>query len=469
MTRRLVLITMALIAVVGVSVSALATLTMSSVLTDRLDEQLHASLDRATRELDESPSSGPPRPGGAGPVPAPLGQGEGTLTAVADDGSWIGMTIGDGDRAHVSEAVIEALAAVPADGETHTVDLADLGGYRVLVVEEEDGLQVAAGLPTTDRDETLATLLWWEVALTLAGVAVAGVAGRTLVRRELRPLREVAATAHQVAVLPLSSGEVGTTPRVAERLSDPSTEVGQVGAALNAMLEHIELSLAERHASEERLRQFVADASHELRTPLTTIAGYTELLRAGADAETLAQALDRIDSEAGRMSGLVADLLLLARLDAGRPLEAEEVDLTRLLVETVSDRQVVDRDRQWRLDLPDEPVTVTGDDQRLHQVVVNLLSNASRHTPEGTVVTARLRAEPGRAVVEVHDTGPGLPAELVPRVFDRFARGDSSRTRASGGAGLGASLVRAIAEAHGGSAQVESAPGDTTFRVSLPR
>ncbi|MEP6817213.1 MAG: HAMP domain-containing sensor histidine kinase, partial [Marmoricola sp.] len=174
---------------------------------------------------------------------------------------------------------------------------------------------------------------------------------------------------------------------------------------------------------------------------------------------------------ATRMSSLVGDLLLLARLDSGRPLEREEVDLTRLLLEAVTDARVVAPEHRWRLALPDEPVVVTGDEHRLHQVVTNLINNARRHTPSGTTVTvgARPRGEPGEHVtVTVHDDGPGIPGDLVGHVFERFTRGDSSRTRVSGGAGLGLSLVQAITEAHGGTAGVETRQGSTTFTLSLP-
>jgi two-component system OmpR family sensor kinase len=253
-------------------------------------------------------------------------------------------------------------------------------------------------------------------------------------------------------------------------LTDEQSEVGQVGAALNTLLDHIDEALAARHKSEQQVRQFVADASHELRTPLATIHGYAELSRrTPEDAEALLLALGKVETEADRMSDLVADLLLLARLDSGRPLAREDVDLTRLLLEAVADARVIAPGHKWQLALPDEPVTVVGDDARLHQVITNLLNNARSHTPAGTTVTVTARVQDEQVVVEVHDDGPGLPPELGDEVFDRFTRGDSSRTRASGGAGLGLSLVSAIAEAHHGTATVRSRPGDTTFTVTLPR
>jgi two-component system OmpR family sensor kinase len=311
-------------------------------------------------------------------------------------------------------------------------------------------------------DETIESLVRWELLATLLGVAGAAAAGLFVVRRQLAPLREVAGTAHRVAELPLASGEIDLSERVPARLTDERTEVGQVGAALNAMLDHVEASLDQRHRSEQQVRQFVADASHELRTPLATIAGYTELAR--NRPETTPTALAKVETESARMTGLVEDLLLLARLDSGRPLERTPVDLSRLLLEAVNDARVVDPDHQWRLSLPDAPLTVPGDEARLHQVVTNLLTNARKYTPAGSTVTVTGTA----SGFTVHDDGPGFPPDLAPRAFERFVRGDAARTRA-GGAGLGLSLVEAIVAAHGGSVSLDTSPGDTTVTVNLPR
>ena len=306
----------------------------------------------------------------------------------------------------------------------------------------------------------------------LLGVAVAAAAGLLVVRRQLRPLNEVARTAYAVAALPLSSGEIGVTERVPAHLTDERTEVGQVGGALNSLLAHVESSLDARHRSEQQVRQFVADASHELRTPLATIVGYTELARRHPDdATAAATALGKVEEESARMTALVEDLLLLARLDAGRPLAREPVDLTRLLLEAVSDARVVAPEHRWRLELPETSIEVVGDALRLHQVVTNLLTNARRHTPAGTTVTVTGRAH-GFAV---HDDGPGFPPGLVGAdrrgAFERFARGDTARHReegSGGGAGLGLALVEAIVTAHGGTVGLNSEPGDTTIEVTLP-
>jgi two-component system OmpR family sensor kinase len=253
--------------------------------------------------------------------------------------------------------------------------------------------------------------------------------------------------------------------------TDPRTEVGQVGGALNRMLDHVTHALTARQASETRVRRFVADASHELRTPLASIRGYAELTRrfGGPLGDDAQHNISRIESEAQRMTSLVEDLLLLARLDAQRELEESEVDLSRLLVDVVSDAHAAGRDHTWDLELPDEPVIVRGDDARLHQVFANLLANARVHTPADTRVTVEL-AKPvhDTVTVLVRDTGPGIPAELQPNLFERFVRGDSSRNRKTGSTGLGLSIVNAVVQAHHGSVSVESAPGSTTFAVRLP-
>jgi two-component system, OmpR family, sensor kinase len=236
------------------------------------------------------------------------------------------------------------------------------------------------------------------------------------------------------------------------------------------MLGHVESALARRQASENRLRTFAADASHELRTPLAAIRGYAELARRSPDAvpPDIAHALGRVEAESARMSELVDELLLLAQLDAGRPLASEPVDLTRLAIDVSSDARAAAPGHRWQLELPDEPITVRGDELRLHQVLANLLSNAARHTPAGTAVHVAVSATPRTAIVTVTDDGPGIPPELLPDIFERFVRGDSSRSRAAGSSGLGLAIVQAVTAAHGGRAEVSSRPGETRFTITLP-
>ena len=300
-------------------------------------------------------------------------------------------------------------------------------------------------------------------------LAVAGGAA-WLARTTLRPLRRVAATATRVSHLPLDSGAVALAERVPAADTDPRTEVGQVGSALNELLDHVGAALTARHESELRVRQFVADASHELRTPLASIRGYAELSRREREPvpPSVTHALSRVESEATRMAVLVDDLLLLARLDAGRPLDEEQVDITRIVVDAVSDAHAAGPDHIWQLDVPEESAYVRGDPARLHQVVANLLANARTHTPAGTTVNTRVQHVDGEVTVSVEDDGPGIPEALQPNVFARFTRGDGSRSRAAGSTGLGLSIVQAVAHAHGGRVDLASRPGATSFRLALP-
>lgn len=364
------------------------------------------------------------------------------------------------------------LVRLPAAGKPRSMDLAGLGGYRVMAVPGRDGDVLVSGLPTREVDATVHRLELIEVVVFGAALVATGIAGAAWVGVSLRPLRRVAATALEVTELPLASGEVTLPSGVPE--ADPATEVGRVGAAFNHMLAHVEAALTQRQASEARLRQFVADASHELRTPLAAIRSYTELARRTPDAapSEVGHALGRVEAESIRMGGLVDDLLLLARLDAGRPLAREPVDLTRLAIDATSDARVAGPRHCWLLKLPDEPVTVDGDGHRLHQVLANLLSNARTHTPPGTTVTVRVAPaaadRPDAVELSVTDDGPGIPADLRPRVFERFVRADSSRSRTAGSTGLGLAIVAAVVHAHRGDVTVESRPGRTCMRILLP-
>ena len=466
LTARLVVTAVALVAIVGILVAASATIAMRGYLTDRLDRDLQDTLAATSSSLR----------GGAPPGVEPGTRGigsPGTLIAVVpaqSSGTAGGVVLSrQFKNEEISPATVRSLGEVPSDKDAHTVRAAGTT-YRVMTESDSAGNVLVVGLPTDEISETLTSMIRWFGLLTLLGVGIAAVGGTWLVRRQMRPLYAVAETARDVSTQELSSGDTAISSRVPENLTDDQTEVGQVGSALNTLLDHIDDALSARHRSEQQVRQFVADASHELRTPLATIHGYAELSRrTPEDAAMLLLALNKVETEADRMSELVADLLLLARLDSGRPLAREDVDLTRLLLEAVADARVLAPDHKWQLALPDEPVTVVGDDARLHQVITNLLNNAHSHTPAGTTVRVAASYEDHDVTIEVHDDGPGLPPELVDEAFDRFTRGDSSRTRASGGAGLGLSLVSAIAEAHGGSAAVSSKPGDTTFTVTLPR
>ncbi|WP_374238260.1 ATP-binding protein [Actinoplanes sp. DH11] len=377
--------------------------------------------------------------------------------------------------AKLSATSLSALSAVPVGGAKTDVGI-DVGGesaeYRVMVTTSrvDDSVVQVTALPLADVNHTLVTVAMFTGGVVLGSLLIAGWGGALIVRRTLKPLDRVAATATRVSELRLDRGEVRLAQRVPEPDTDPRTEVGQVGAALNRLLDHVGNALEARHASEMQVRQFVADASHELRTPLAAIRGYAELSRRSRQAvpEEIAHVLTRVESEAKRMTTLVEDLLLLARLDAGRPLAQDEVDLTMLAVDATSDAHAAGPGHYWQLDLPDEPVTVVGDGARLHQVLANLLANARTHTPEGSTVTVQVGAVPDAAVLRVSDDGPGIQPDLLPRIFERFARGDSSRSRAAGSTGLGLSIVHAVVTSHGGKVGVQSRPGQTIFTVMLP-
>ncbi|GGW02292.1 two-component sensor histidine kinase [Streptomyces narbonensis] len=481
---RLVVSAVALIAVVAAVIGTVTTIAFRSYLYDQADEQVRDVSKRA---------AGPPADMPLGPDPVPGndqlafvlrgGTPVGTLGAELVGGEIVSAKYSAEERTEdgglegpesqdLDAAQRAVLAAVPRDSEPHTVDLpGGLGSYRVVYAEGGRGTFLI-GLPLTEVEDALSTLVLVELSVTGAGLVAASIAGAVLVRVALRPLRRVAATAGQVAQLPLHSGEVALHQRVPETEADPRTEVGQVGAAINRMLDHVHSALDARQQSETRVRQFVADASHELRTPLASIRGYAELTRRGREecGPDTRHALGRIESEATRMTGLVEDLLLLARLDAGRPLSYESTDVVPLVVDAVSDARAAGPEHHWRLELPAvaEAVTVRADGARLQQVLVNLLANARTHTPPGTKVTARVRTESDTVVVDVEDDGPGIPAELLPAVFERFARGDASRSRNAGSTGLGLAIVRAVVVAHGGDVIVESASGRTVFTVRLP-
>jgi two-component system OmpR family sensor kinase len=382
-----------------------------------------------------------------------------------------GVLGADGTPRDIGSHEDNELLDLPTDGQPHTRHIGGVGVYRLIAVQRPDSDAVfITGLPLEEVNATLVRLGWIELVVAAAGLMVAGAASTLIVRATMRPLQRVAATAGRVAELRLDRGEVALAERVPPGDTDPRTEVGQVGAALNRMLEHVASALEARQASETQLRQFLADASHELRTPLAAIRGYAELTRRSEDyvPPDVAHALSRVSSQAERMTSLVEDMLLLARLDAGRPLAREPVDVSQLVVDAVSDAHAAGPEHRWTLRLPDEAVIVTGDATRLSQVLANLLANARVHTPPGTTVLAELNGGPAEASLRVIDDGPGIPPALLPHVFGRFARGDSSRSRAAGSTGLGLAIAHAVVVAHGGWVGVESVPGRTVFTVRLP-
>ena len=529
---RLVVGVLGLVLVMAAVMSAFSTVSLRHTLMARTDSQLMAAAQRAadkrhdlTQEArkasDEAAQEGADKPGdqpdGAGGadgaddgpgkegVPPGLdaaGQSTGTLTLITTPTSSSDSETGEtaayidknGHYASISKEDCRLLLSQATEDHPVTVDLHHLGSYRVVATRDEaSGSTVITGLSLEGDKGLIRTQLLIELTVALVGALVVALAGRTMVRSSLAPLERVARTAQRVASQPLERGEVSIEDRVEKADLDSSAEVGQVGGALNTLLGHVESALGARQRSETQVRQFVADASHELRTPLASIRGYTELIRReGADAdlpEEATYALERVHSESVRMTALVEDLLLLARLDAGRELRREEVDLVGLLVDTVADARAAGPDHDWQLDLavleppadatPEEaedflpePPLVIGDEARLRQVVVNLLANARVHTPAGSHVTTTLAREGDTLIVRIHDDGPGIAPDVRDRLFERFARGDSSRERRTGSTGLGMSIALAIVQSHGGSIDVDSstAPEDhgTTLSVRLP-
>ncbi|MFE6736747.1 sensor histidine kinase [Microbacterium sp. NPDC057650] len=455
-------------------VAIITTVTLGTTLNEQLSDQLVANSATTTRfvtqaELLAGPNNdftaqqvlqGKTFQGGSGLLLAIAPRG-GTPSGVVLTPPSTLKTLSAGDLFEIQNAL--------QNTNTATVSLPDFGSYSLVVTRTPDGTTVVTGLSRANIQATMARLFTVIALATLGGLILLALTTAVTISVGLRPLRAVVATATRVANQPLDRGEVSITERVADEEADPRTEMGLVGAALNTLLDHVDTSLSARQQNEERMRRFVADASHELRTPLASIRGYSELsLRDKELPENTHTALERIQAQSLRMTRLVEDLLLLARLDEGRELGHAPVDLTMLAVEELSDARPTASDHTWELDVPEEPIVVDGDAGRLHQVVGNLLANARTHTPAGTTITLSLAAVPGGAELRVHDDGPGIDPKVREELFARFARGDASRARQTGGTGLGLAIAKAIVEGHGGTIEVESQPGDTTFIVRLP-
>ncbi|GAA1726958.1 HAMP domain-containing sensor histidine kinase [Microbacterium paludicola] len=475
---RLMLTVFGLVSLIFIVVAAITSVMLNSSLEDRLTEQVRNMVAESQEWLAHSPAIDP-----AGSL-AEAQMPPGTILVFETRGGVRSGAVVDAHHTiqSLSESQLRGLSLgertmpeqdLPATvAAVSTLTVPRLGEFRVLHGEILGGYAIM-GQSTTDVRSTIGQMLTIITFTTAAGLFVLGAATTLVIRQGLKPLRAVAETAQRVARQPLDQGVVSIEERVPVEQADPRTETGRVGAALNTLLDHVDASLHARQRNEERMRRFVADASHELRTPLASIRGYSELsLRDPSLTETTGQSLERIQAQSIRMTGLVEDLLLLARLDEGQELVYGAVDLTQLVLESVADQRVTGPDHIWRMDVDEDPVIVAGDAARLNQVILNLLANARTHTPAGTTVTVSVGHEgtgsATRGVVKVHDDGPGIDPALQAELFTRFARGDRSRARATGGTGLGMAIVKAIVEAHHGTITVRSAPGDTTFEVSLP-
>ena len=498
----------ACVALALVVMVAASTLVMRSWMLANVDSELHRLADQASKHLDvdDAPEdgedeeygesddaaarppaqpSGAPRPGGPVVPGGPTGPGfggsgiaEGTLQYVSEDGETVGAVVSNFSVKYLDERALEILAHVPTDGVPHTVRLQGLGTFRVTARVVEDKT-VLVGVQTDSVDDVVIMLVAVEVGASLVIALAAGVVGRVWVRRELRPLGVVRAAAADIASRDLADDSANLT-RVGEEATSGPVEVADVAGALNSMIDAVEDGMERRARSEAKLRQFVADASHELRTPLASVQGYAQLARRDIDEASRTQALERISSEGARMASLVEEMLTLARLDGDRALKRDNVDVIPLILDALSDAHVVAPDHAWELgEAMDAPVL--GDEAALRQILTNLLANARVHTPAGTRVTVSLTrapqgAEPDKGAtassmvtLRVADDGPGIPAEIRDRVFDRFVRGDSSRTRdGRGSSGLGMSIVESLARAMGGSVRLVDSERGTVIDVTLP-
>jgi two-component system OmpR family sensor kinase len=459
--RARVLAGIALIALVLGGVGLVITRTTRSDMVQQIDDQLASAIGTVGKQ-DQRPDHGAlPSTPGADPPP--------DLSTL-----YVGHVEGDGVVADVTPDLrgedralpdISASEAVAAANSHEPFTVASTDGeldYRVLAFHQPDSdIVKVIALSLDSVDDTITSLITVEALGGLLILATLGLVAWWVIHLGVRPLKEMTSAATTIADGDLSH-------RVPQ--ADPRTEAGELGAALNRMLGQIESAFDERTQSEERLRQFVADASHELRTPVATIRGYAELYRTGglADRTGLDDAMRRTEQESIRMATLVDDLLVLARLDQSRPLATDDLDLSVLAEDAAHDARAIDPQRPVTA-VTDGPVPVVGDEPRLRQVVANLVANALLHTTSPTPVEIRAFRDGPTAVLEVSDHGPGMTEEVAARVFERFYRADPSRSRHRGGSGLGLSIVAATIEAHGGTATISTAPNEgTTVRVELP-
>lgn len=441
---------------------------MRQSMTMQLQEQLSFASERAATYSAEIGHDAP-----TGTLFAP-GQASGTLNAKMVSGYLFSGAVLDsktGERKDITGADAQLLATLKLDSPPLVQSLS-IGDYLLSAQKDPgSGGVLITGLPTAPNERTLAALGVLTITVSLAGLFAIGLIGSLIIRRSLASLQRVSAVASSVANAELDAGSVALEARVAPEDSIPGTESGDVGHALNALLDNVATAFAAREASEAQMRQFVADASHELRTPLSAIRGYTELISATEHFSDDGQrSLNRVLEQSTRMSSLVENLLLLARLDEKHQLKTSEVNLAQLASEITEDFRITAPDHQWSTDVPEEPVMISADASALRRVITNLLANARKHTSPGNTVTVALHRDDKahEAVLSVTDTGEGIEPSFLPHVFKRFTRADAARSGADGTTGLGLPIAQAIVEAHQGSISVASEPGRTVFTVRLP-
>jgi two-component system OmpR family sensor kinase len=432
---------------------------LKDFLMERVDAQLRDARVPVAMALTNDQTSDQFGPGG-GPSNLPPGTYGQLLDSSGAVLNAISFTYGEEQPTPVLPDPLPAIT----QGDSvifHSASSAGGAGFQVLEerVPSRTELLIVA-IPLTETRQTLNQLLVIEAVVSLLVLGALAAAAWLLIKRDLRPLENMAVTADAI-----SAGDLSLRVEPAE----PRTEVGRLGLSLNTMLSRIEVAFAERAATEDKLRRFLADASHELRTPLTSIRGYSEVFERAKDhPEDLELAMRRIEEESKRMGVMVEELLVLARLGEGREPEKLPVDLARVVDDCVNDTRAASPARSISLDRA-QTADVLGDDHQLHQVVHNLLSNAVRHTPPETRVRVSLVVGDGYATLAVADDGPGLDPDVAAKVFEPFFRADKSRARETGGAGLGLAIVAAIVEAHRGTVRLDTAPGaGATFTVTLP-
>lgn len=460
--KRLIASSAALTAVAGLAIGGATMLGVRAYMVGQLDEDLL----QATHRLASPGRDGDDFGEGVRGPGTPVGT---VLAAITPIGGVSAVMLTTNAQSQVLP--VNQADDIPNGGWGDSIRDVRVGGagqYRMAAVGESDGNLVVMGFPTWGIDRVVSRIGWF--LLALIGVVVAGVvfAGRKSVDIALRPLERMRETAQRVSGMQLAVGNAGLTERVV--VEQPDTEVGQLGQAFNRMLDNVDEALTARRHSEAKVRQFVADASHELRTPLTAIRGYSELTRRqNMDmSDDLRHALDRIESESVRMSALVEDLLLLARLDEGRELDLVSIDVSKLVKDAVNDASVAGPDHVWNVKVA-RGARVAADRDRFYQILVNLLANARTHTPAGTVVATSVATTDDAVVITVADNGPGIPEEIRASLFERFARADTSRARATGSTGLGLAIAEGLVRAHKGTIVVDSEPGNTRFVVTVPR
>ncbi|WP_114597675.1 sensor histidine kinase [Renibacterium salmoninarum] len=466
---KMVLATLGLLTAICFIVGMISYATMSLVLNNQLNVAVRDASSRVTTYYAQDVLR----------VTSMQGLNYGTMVAYIHNGAL--ETGLDGNPQIVANANVSKKMLLPdSDMRTLTDILPSdgftdrkftFGSYRLIATRQSDGNIVLTGLPNSEIHDALTTLVLTILLVSASGLIMMGLIGTVIIRRAMAPLDKLAAVATRVSKLPLDEGEVKLAERVPPSAANEFTEIGTVGLALNRMLDNVAFALQSRQRSETKVRQFVADASHELRTPLTAIRGYTEMIKMTEELSASGEkSLSRVESQSKRMGAMVEDLLTLARLDEGKPLELNDTEMTQLVVETVNDMKVAITDHQWKLDLPSDPFILKADSGGIRQVLLNLLSNAAKHTDAGTVVTTSLRqADANTLRLTVADNGPGIPKEFQSAIFDRFSRVDVARSGHDGTTGLGLSIVQAIVAAHGGTISLASEPGRTQFIVDLPR